>query len=49
MVPLAIALFLFILIANWLAIIPTGHDPEYLLPLGLRCEPAYALALLVIV
>ncbi len=26
-VPLAFGLFLFILIANWLAIVPTGHHP----------------------
>ena len=31
-VPLAMTLFLFILIANWLAIIPTGHHPEYAPP-----------------
>jgi F-type H+-transporting ATPase subunit a len=48
-VPLAIALFLFILIANWLAIIPTGHDPEYLPPPASDVNLAYALALLVIV
>ena len=29
-VPLAVALFLFILIANWLEMIPTGHNPQYL-------------------
>jgi len=29
-VPLAVTLFLFILIANWLELIPTGHDPQYL-------------------
>jgi F-type H+-transporting ATPase subunit a len=48
-VPLAIALFLFILIANWLAIIPTGHEPEYLPPPASDVNLAYALALLVIV
>jgi F-type H+-transporting ATPase subunit a len=48
-VPLAMALFLFILIANWLAIIPTGHDPEYLPPPASDVNLAYALALLVIV
>src|SRR3954451_9807001 len=31
-VPFAMALFLFILIANWIAIIPTGHHPEYAPP-----------------
>jgi F-type H+-transporting ATPase subunit a len=48
-VPLAIALFLFLLIANWLAIIPTGHNPEYLPPPASDVNLAYALALLVIV
>ncbi|HEY7224937.1 MAG TPA: F0F1 ATP synthase subunit A [Micromonosporaceae bacterium] len=48
-VPLAIALFMFILIANWLAIIPTGHNPEYLPPPASDVNLAYALALLVIV
>jgi F-type H+-transporting ATPase subunit a len=29
-VPLAFVLFSYILIANWLELIPTGHDPQYL-------------------
>jgi F-type H+-transporting ATPase subunit a len=29
-VPLAFTLFVFILIANWLELIPTGHTPQYL-------------------
>lgn len=29
-VPLAVTLFFFILIANWLELIPTGHSPQYL-------------------
>ena len=29
-VPLAFTLFFFILIANWLEMIPTGHNPQYL-------------------
>jgi F-type H+-transporting ATPase subunit a len=29
-VPLAVTLFTFILIANWLELIPTGHNPQYL-------------------
>jgi len=48
-VPLAISLFLFILLANWLAIIPTGHNPEYLPPPASDVNLTYALALLVIV
>lgn len=48
-VPLAVALFLFILFANWLAIVPTGHHPEYAPPPASDANLAYALALLVIV
>ncbi|MGI8761652.1 MAG: F0F1 ATP synthase subunit A [Jatrophihabitantaceae bacterium] len=48
-VPLATTLFLFILIANWLAIIPTGHHPEYMPPPASDVNLTYALALLVIV
>ncbi|MDA8033733.1 MAG: F0F1 ATP synthase subunit A [Actinomycetota bacterium] len=29
-VPLALTLFLFILVANWLELIPSGHSPQYL-------------------
>jgi F-type H+-transporting ATPase subunit a len=47
-VPMAMALFLFILIANWLAIIPTGHHPEYAPPPASDVNLTYALALLVI-
>lgn len=47
-VPMAIALFLFILIANWLAIVPTGHHPEYVPPPASDANLAYALAVLVI-
>ncbi|MBV9593473.1 MAG: F0F1 ATP synthase subunit A [Actinobacteria bacterium] len=48
-VPLAIALFTFILIANWLALVPTGHHPEYAPPAASDANLPYALALLVIV
>ncbi|HET6208851.1 MAG TPA: F0F1 ATP synthase subunit A [Jatrophihabitans sp.] len=48
-VPMAIALFMFILIANWLSIVPTGHHPEYMPPPASDANLAYALALLVIV
>ena len=48
-VPLAITLFCFILTANWLALIPSGHEPEYLPPPTADVNLAYALALLVIV
>jgi F-type H+-transporting ATPase subunit a len=47
-VPLAMALFLFIFIANLIAIIPTGHHPEYVPPPASDVNLTYALALLVI-
>ena len=47
-VPLAMSLFLFILIANWISIIPTGHHPEYAPPPASDVNLTYALALLVI-
>ncbi|HEY2297404.1 MAG TPA: F0F1 ATP synthase subunit A [Jatrophihabitans sp.] len=47
-VPLAFTLFLFILFANWLAIIPTGHNPEYLPPPAADVNLTYALAAVVI-
>jgi F-type H+-transporting ATPase subunit a len=48
-VPLAVALFCFILFANWIALVPTGHHPEYAPPPASDANLAYALALLVIV
>jgi F-type H+-transporting ATPase subunit a len=48
-VPLAMTLFLFILIANWIAIIPSPGDPEYLIPPASDVNLTYALALFVIV
>jgi F-type H+-transporting ATPase subunit a len=48
-VPLAMTLFLFILIANWLAVIPSPGEPEYLLPPAADVNLTYALALFVIV
>jgi F-type H+-transporting ATPase subunit a len=48
-VPLAVTLFCFILVANWLALIPSGHKPEYLAPPTADVNLAYALALLVII
>ena len=47
-VPLAFTLFLFILIANWIAIIPTGHNPEYAPPPASDVNLTYALAAVVI-
>lgn len=48
-VPLAVTLFLFILIANWIALIPSGHNPEYLAPPTADVNLVYAIALFVIV
>jgi F-type H+-transporting ATPase subunit a len=48
-VPLAITLFLFIMVANLLALIPTGHHPEYMPPPASDVNLTYALAILVIV
>jgi F-type H+-transporting ATPase subunit a len=47
-VPLAFSLFMFILFANLLALIPTGHHPEYMPPPASDVNLAYALAFLVI-
>jgi len=48
-VPLAISIFLFLLIANWLSVLPPIHHPEILAPPASDVNLAYALALLVIV
>lgn len=47
-VPLAMTLFLFILISNLISIIPTGHHPEYAPPPASDVNLTYAMALLVI-
>src|ERR1700733_5069989 len=47
-VPLAMTLFLFILICNWLALVPTGHHPEYAPPPASDVNFTYALAVIVI-
>lgn len=48
-VPLAVALFSFILVANWFEIIPSGEDPHLLPPPTADVNLTYALGLLVIV
>jgi F-type H+-transporting ATPase subunit a len=48
-IPLAVALFVFILIANWLHVIPSGDDPHYLPAPTADVNLTYALGLLVIV
>jgi F-type H+-transporting ATPase subunit a len=47
-VPLAMTLFLFILIANWLSVIPSPGDPEYFPPAASDVNMTFALALIVI-
>jgi F-type H+-transporting ATPase subunit a len=49
LVPLGVALFFFILFCNWLAWIPSGHDPERLGPPTADVNLVYALALTVVV
>ena len=48
-VPLAFTLFLFLLLANWIEIIPTGHHPEFMPPPASDVNLTYALAFIVIV
>lgn len=48
-VPLAVAMFTFILISNWLALIPSGHHPAYLPPPTADVNLTFALAFLVII
>jgi F-type H+-transporting ATPase subunit a len=48
-VPFAVALFFFILVSNWLEVIPSGHNPEYLPAPTADVNLTYALALLVII
>jgi F-type H+-transporting ATPase subunit a len=48
-VPLAVTLFIYILVANWLELVPTGHNPQYLpAPTG-DINLTAAMAVLVIV
>jgi F-type H+-transporting ATPase subunit a len=48
-VPLAVSLFAFILIANWLELIPSGEDPHLLPAPTADVNLTYALGLLVII
>lgn len=48
-VPLAVTLFLLILVANWLEMIPTGHNPQYLPAPSGDVNFTFALSLFVIV
>lgn len=47
-VPLALALFLFLTVANLISILPTGHHPEYVPPPASDVNLTYALAIFVI-
>ena len=48
-VPMAIAIFLFILASNWIAFVPTGNHPEYVPPPTADVNLTYALAITVII
>lgn len=48
-VPLAVTLFVFILFCNWVELIPSGHNPEYLPAPSADVNFTFALALFVIV
>lgn len=47
-VPMAMTLFLFIFISNLIALVPTGHHPEYAPPPASDVNLTYALAVVVI-
>lgn len=47
-VPLAVTLFVFILISNWLSILPTGHEPERIPPPTADVNLTAAMAFLVL-
>lgn len=49
LVPLGITLFFFILFCNWLAWIPSGHDPERLGPPTADTNLVYAMTVVVVV
>jgi F-type H+-transporting ATPase subunit a len=49
LVPFGVILFIFILLCNWLAWIPSGHDPERLAPPTSDVNLVYALTATVIV
>jgi F-type H+-transporting ATPase subunit a len=47
-IPLAVTLFLFILIANWIGLIPSGHNPEYIVAPAADINFTAAMAVFVI-
>jgi F-type H+-transporting ATPase subunit a len=50
-VPLAVTIFLFLLVCNWLEIVPSGHNPEWLPPptADVNLPAAMAIAVIVLV
>ena len=48
-VPLAVTIFLFILTANWISVIPSGHGPEYLPPPTSAIDLPLAMGLIVVI
>jgi len=48
-VPLAVSIFLFLLVANWMEVIPSGHNPERLPPPASDVNLPLAMAVTVIV
>jgi len=48
-VPLAVTIFIFLLVCNWMEIIPSGHNPEWLPPPTADVNLPAAMALTVIV
>ena len=48
-VPLAVTIFVFILTCNWIAVIPSGHHPEFLPPPTADVNLTYALGITVAV
>jgi len=46
-VPLAVTVFVFILVSNWISLFPSGHGPEFLPPPTADTNTTYALGLLV--
>jgi F-type H+-transporting ATPase subunit a len=48
-VPLAVTIFIFILTANWISVIPSGHKPEYLPPPTSDINLPLAMGLVVVI
>ncbi len=49
LVPLAVTIFIFILTANWISVIPSGHSPEYLPPPTSAIDLPLAMGLTVVI